>query len=153
VLDAKFLKVLYDLAPQDYAPRLKSYMASILGLKQLKGESLVNILSTLPGRRCKLYRDRVYSVLSLASEGPNITVDYGSSDLAVYLQILEAYEKTLCFCSAGLIARNLAFKYLRHATFGEDITRPVMYTYVSHQKFRRKPESKCYRGPPTYVCA
>jgi hypothetical protein len=113
-------------------------MDTIQGVKRLKGESLVNLLNAIPGRSCKLPRDRVYSILSLISEGPSITVDYSSSDLAFYSQILQVCKKSVCFCSAGLIAYDMDWDFFENSPLEEEATKLVMYTNVTPQTFRRK---------------
>jgi hypothetical protein len=118
----------------------------------MKGQSLVNILSILPRRRCRLRRDRVYSVLSLANEGPNITVDYGSSDLAVYSQILQVCEKSVCICSTGVTARDLVWESLSDSPLEEEATKPIMYTSVTPQEFRRKKGDDDVCVPPLHKC-
>jgi hypothetical protein len=71
------------------------YMGIVQGTQRLKGENIVDILRDLPFRECLLSRDQVYSILSLAIDGPLIVVDYQSSELHVINQFVHAWEKSL----------------------------------------------------------
>jgi hypothetical protein len=105
-------------------------MNTITGKEQLKGKGLVNILHALPNRRCELLRDRLYSIISLAPEGPKITVDYGSSDCSVYAQVMQACERSMCICSAVVIANDLAWESSLDPSLEEITAKFSMYTHI-----------------------
>jgi hypothetical protein len=136
VLDCKSLNALRGIGDplRDY--RFRTYMDTITGIGQLKGEGLLNILRGLPCRNCTLSRDIVYSVLFLASEGPKISVDYGSSDLAVYSQVMQVCESSICICSAGLIASALAWESAVDSLPEKGTTKITMFTYAISRYFR-----------------
>jgi hypothetical protein len=130
MLDCKAVEALRGIGDPLRDMIFQTYMDTITGRGKLKGESLVNIFYALPDRHCKLRRDRVYSILSLASEGSKIAVDYGSSDLAVYSQVMQSCEGSMCICSAGVIARNLAWKSPLYPSLEKGVAKLMMYTYA-----------------------
>jgi hypothetical protein len=102
VLDAKMLTGFDETVCVRHVPGLPAkycnfwiYMGIVQGTQRLKGENIVDILRDLPFRECLLSRDQVYSILSLAIDGPLIVVDYQSSELHVINQFVHAWEKSL----------------------------------------------------------
>ncbi|CBX97295.1 hypothetical protein LEMA_P104260.1 [Plenodomus lingam JN3] len=56
---------------------------------------LIDFFNLLPGRVCEHPRDRVYSLLALASDTNGITVDYNGPISDVVLQLLRTYRTTM----------------------------------------------------------
>ena len=68
---------------------------------------LFSLLEKLPKQECQRARDRVYSLLGLAAEGANIGVDYGSSNMAFVLMLLNACRELRCLCGLMFISNIL----------------------------------------------
>ncbi|KAH6861032.1 heterokaryon incompatibility protein-domain-containing protein [Alternaria rosae] len=77
------------------------------GRRLLHDRSLFSILQELPNQHCHIRRDRIYSLLALASEGANIPVDYERTHLDIGVDIMRACSESACICSFGLIKRVL----------------------------------------------
>jgi hypothetical protein len=71
------------------------------------GKSLLGLLSRFRDRQCSVRRDRIFSLLSLCSEGSRIHVDYGISDLQLLYRVLDASPGTSCLCSAAIVVHAL----------------------------------------------
>lgn len=71
------------------------------------GKSLFSLLTKLPNQECQRARDRVYSLLGLAAEGSNIRVDYGSSDMAFVLMLLDVCKELRCLCGFTFVSHML----------------------------------------------
>jgi hypothetical protein len=110
---------------------ISTYMNTITGKERLKGKSLMNILHALPNRHCELRRDRLYSILSLASEGPSITVDYGSSDRSVFFQVMRACEKSVCICSAIVVASDMVWEPLLDSSLQRETIKTLIHTHAT----------------------
>jgi hypothetical protein len=77
-----------------------------------RDRSLISRLHEFRGQQCTIKRDRIFSLLSLCREGPDVKVDYAVPDTQVMVQVLEACEKTLCFCSIAIVAEALELRRL-----------------------------------------
>jgi len=71
------------------------------------GKRLFSLLTKLPNQECQRARDRVYSLLGLAAEGSDIRVDYGSSDMAFVLMLLDVCKELRCLCGFTFISHML----------------------------------------------
>jgi hypothetical protein len=65
-------------------------------------KSLFGLLSRFSDKKCSVRRDRIFSLLSLCSEGSTIQVDYGVSDLHLLFRTLEKSGSTSCLCYAAI---------------------------------------------------
>lgn len=61
-------------------------------------QTLVRLFYQLPGRLCRHSRDRIYSLLAIASDTTTIAVDYNGPISEVLLQLLRIYRTTMCIC-------------------------------------------------------
>lgn len=75
--------------------------------KDPQEENLLALLHKFRSQKCHVKRDTVYSLLALCRDGPNVKVDYTTSDSGVMQSILDACKEHLCFCSASIIASAL----------------------------------------------
>lgn len=70
---------------------------------------LVELLRMLPGRESQLPRDRLYSLLPLASDTSSFPVDYASSDEDVVHHLLQHLKGCMCLCLWSYIANSLEY--------------------------------------------
>lgn len=66
--------------------------------KMLANEKMVSLFHRLPGRLSTNPRDRIYSLLSIATDAGSITVDYEGPDRDVLVQVLRLYSTSMCVC-------------------------------------------------------
>jgi hypothetical protein len=62
-------------------------------------QNLLTLCDRLPGRQSFLAHDRIYSLLSIATDGEGIPVDYHSSIDDVMLQLMHIYQNKMCICA------------------------------------------------------
>jgi hypothetical protein len=60
---------------------------------------LIELFDRVPGRQSHFAHDRVYSLLSLASDASSIQVDYRVSRSELLRQIISIYKTSLCICT------------------------------------------------------
>lgn len=78
------------------------------GPPQLKTSPLLYWLHTFQNTGCKDPRDRIYSLLSLSTEAPDIKVDYGGSRTKLFFQTMWACSrKRFCFCLPAFLMAGL----------------------------------------------
>jgi hypothetical protein len=70
---------------------------------QLKGQRLFYLLDKLRDKQCSNARDRIFSLLALCSDCPNLNVDYDIPPQDLALSILTSCESSVCFCSADFL--------------------------------------------------
>jgi len=76
------------------------YMNSIgRGRGSPKESKLINYFDSLPGRESHFVHDRVYSLLSLASDASSITIDYRLSRQELLRQVMSIYKTNMCICA------------------------------------------------------
>jgi hypothetical protein len=75
------------------------YMSLMCGRRAPHDMKLINLFDRLPGRQSFHLHDRVYSLLSIASDAAGIPVDYRCSKEDLLRQLLGIYAKDLCVCS------------------------------------------------------
>jgi len=76
--------------------------------EQFQDKSLIHLLDHYREKQCLDPRDRVYSLLSLAScNGSNLEVDYHISRVGLAAEVLQRCEGTLCICTAILVVQTL----------------------------------------------
>jgi hypothetical protein len=68
---------------------------------------LTILLGRFRNRKCENPYDRIFSLLSIAEEGPDVQVVYSKPATEVAFQVLSCCERTLCVCSASLVATRL----------------------------------------------
>jgi hypothetical protein len=95
---------LHDIFKSPHITDFWTYVGMIKGIKRPGQNKLLNLLCELPTRKCMLPRARAYSMLSLASDGSGITVDYNYSELSFVTHFMRAYESSMCIYSVGIIA-------------------------------------------------
>lgn len=89
-------------------PHARSQMLAFSEARRLYfGTSLVSLLANFYNMSCELPRDRVFSLLSMCSEGRAVQVDYGTPDSKVALEVLQCCKKFHCICAPLLVSRCL----------------------------------------------
>lgn len=85
----------------DVKTRVFQYYMSAIGNPQRKpSESkLISWFTRLPGRQSYYVHDRVYSLLSLASDASSIKVDYRTSRSELLYQVMSLYRTRMCICA------------------------------------------------------
>jgi hypothetical protein len=85
----------------DVKTRVFEYYMSAIGTPQRKpSESkLISWFTRLPGRQSYYVHDRVYSLLSLASDASSIKVDYRTSRSELLYQVMSLYRTRMCICA------------------------------------------------------
>jgi hypothetical protein len=68
---------------------------------------LIILLYRFRGMKCENPYDRIFSLLSISEEGRKVQVDYSKPATEVAFQVLTCCERTLCVCSAALVAATL----------------------------------------------
>jgi hypothetical protein len=58
----------------------EAHMKVICGTKSLANMSMLELLNELPERKNQVPRDRIYSLMSMASDAAKFRIDYASSD-------------------------------------------------------------------------
>jgi hypothetical protein len=80
----------------------ETYMLSICNGNRIvmhNKPKLIELFNLVPGRQSHYAHDRVYSLLSLASDTSSIKVDYRVLRSELLRQILSIYKTTLCICA------------------------------------------------------
>ncbi|KNG48277.1 hypothetical protein DDE82_005396 [Stemphylium lycopersici] len=75
-----------------------NYLTTMYNGHRNGGTRLINLFSQVPGRQSYYVHDRIYSLLSLASDASSIKVDYGCSRNVLLQQILAIYKTSMCIC-------------------------------------------------------
>jgi hypothetical protein len=86
------------------------YLRAMTGWTGLRNQSLINLFHTLPSRESEKPRDRIYSLLSIASDAASIPVDYGCSDTDVFLDVLGALHKSMCVCFWSFMVETMEYQ-------------------------------------------
>ncbi|KAI1669329.1 hypothetical protein L13192_06788 [Pyrenophora tritici-repentis] len=86
---------------------------------------LITLFADLPGRQSYYIHDRVYSLLSIASDAINIKVDYRASPGELLNQLLEIYSTTMCLCSWFYITDMLNVQHIPDSKHGRNDRVPV----------------------------
>jgi hypothetical protein len=87
---------------------------------------MLGLLGRLRDKMCSVRRDRIFSSLSLCSEGSRIEVDYEIDEVRLMCRVLEASTFSSCICCAAILVHALDLAsvltgYERDAPrFGED---------------------------------
>lgn len=108
--------------PLQRRPRSLEYIAAEVGIPKMllawqearrdrrqgnRKSSLIHWLNISRDTKCKLPHDRVYSILELAAEGADITVDYTVPLVRLAFQVLEASKHKICLCEARFVNYKL----------------------------------------------
>jgi hypothetical protein len=116
---------------------LRTYMDIITQPSQQRRSSLNRTLSDLlvnylPGRQCRIPRDRIYSLLSLASDGQAVDVNYSSSDEELFLHLLERLGHSICFCFLGYLVSFLNLESSNLSARTLDLVMKVPWGVCNH---------------------
>ena len=87
--------------------KFRRYMDHIRGKKIIQRAPLVSLLDSFPNQLCGIPRDRVYSLLSLATDGDQVAVNYGASTKEFIFGIIKACASSMCLCSVDLLVRTM----------------------------------------------
>jgi hypothetical protein len=66
---------------------------------RLHAGKLISYFTRLPGRQSYHFHDKVYSLLSLASDASSIKVDYRVSRSELLYQVMSIYKTKMCICA------------------------------------------------------
>lgn len=95
----------------------------------LQGQPLMQLLELVGYKECSVAKDRIFSLLDLCHkpDRSRVTVNYGITDADLLVQILQAWQDSLCFCTATLVRMALGVNFLDIAprptsTSASDIT-------------------------------
>lgn len=99
------------------------------GRKHGRGGKIAHLLEGLKERECQITRDRIYSLLSVSSDGQKVTVDYGTSDEDFFADLVHALAESTCICSLQLLAEAMDYRL----PIAEDVLHrlPLLEFYVS----------------------
>lgn len=103
----------------EYIPSLDASMTSIEDLFDLHLapiKSLIPLRILLPlfqKKQCAIPRDRIFSVLALASEGPHVNADYEATNEALAFRILEAQDKKFRLSDVYTMMKCLEIPHVR----------------------------------------
>ena len=88
--------------------RSMKYLEEIF-LPLLHGErSVVQLLNDYPDRKCELPRDQIHSLAFLASDGPQVPVDYAMQDCDFLYSLMKGLRASMtCMCSVFLLTATL----------------------------------------------
>jgi hypothetical protein len=71
-------------------------------------KSLIRLIEYFHDKQCSDPRDRIFSLLSIVrGEGEDLEVDYGLSRAELAFEVLRKCERSLCLCTAILVAQTL----------------------------------------------
>lgn len=76
-----------------------SYLQALCEKSKISKRPLAMLLHLFPGRECEIPRDRIYSLLSIASDAESFPVDYGSKEGTVLSNALDHLSRSMCLCS------------------------------------------------------
>lgn len=109
VLAAGDEEVAFDVLPETTRDLVLPYSA-----RSLDGQPLMYLLYLFRQKSCSIVKDRIFSLLDLCDrrDRSRITVDYSTSDLELFVQIIRAWEDSLCFCTVSLVRAALKIDYL-----------------------------------------
>ncbi|KAK1919126.1 hypothetical protein P3342_008850 [Pyrenophora teres f. teres] len=93
--------------------------------KSNEEQKLITLFANLPGRQSYYIHDRVYSLISIAADAPNIKVDYRASPGELLNQLLEIYSTTMCICSWFYISDMLDVHHIPDSRHGREDRVPV----------------------------
>jgi hypothetical protein len=101
--------------------------------KELKGQSLFSLLTRFHDKQCSDPRDRIFSLLSLCSDGQKFKVDYNIPIRDLLISVLQFCKGSLCFCSVGILHHMLEAGPSPRTIFRQDIAQPPLaHTKSSH---------------------
>ncbi|KAK7192684.1 hypothetical protein DPSP01_006888 [Paraphaeosphaeria sporulosa] len=80
----------------------------------LDGQPFMYLLHLFREKSCSIAKDRIFSLLDLCDgqDRSRITVDYSTSDAELFVEIIRAWEDSLCFCTVSLVRAALNLDYL-----------------------------------------
>ena len=93
--------------------------------KNSQERKLITLFADLPGRQSYYIHDRVYSLLSIASDAVSIKVDYRASPDELLNRLLEIYSTTMCICSWFYISDMLNAQHIPDPKHGRKNRVPV----------------------------
>lgn len=95
--------------PYPRAERAMDQMLTQFNLRRRR-YSLVYLLDIYSYKKCRIARDRIFSLLAICAEGSDLVPDYRISDEEVLVQTLQGCSRSLCFCTVGAVASVLDTK-------------------------------------------
>jgi hypothetical protein len=84
-----------------------TYLEVLCGRREFQQKSLIELLHELPRRQSLIPRDRIYSLLSLASDAASVSIDYARSDQNFFLHMLDMFRGSMCLCLLTSIVNTL----------------------------------------------
>lgn len=113
-LENNFARIAHRFGRSEFHPISKERCLEDMPYKKVldgNGErrGILAWLDALPDRKCQERRDKVYSLLAIASDGDAVKVDYASSEEVFMTNVLQATKRSLCLCSLPFLASRLEF--------------------------------------------
>lgn len=72
-------------------------------------KGLWDLLQILTGRESSIPRDRIYSLLSIAEDGGDVPIDYGTSDEQFVVSLVNSLRGSACLCSIARLAEIMGY--------------------------------------------
>ena len=69
-----------------------------------KANGLIELANNLCESQCSIPRDRIFSLLSLSSEGEELRVDYDMPEAELIVDLIRICRDTACFCSVSIVS-------------------------------------------------
>jgi hypothetical protein len=89
---------------------LSTYLEALCNRKTIAGRKLIELLHELPSRESKYPRDRVYSLLAIATDTATFPVDYASSDYDLLHHLRSLCCDSFCLCVWSYLANTLELR-------------------------------------------
>ncbi|KAI1511534.1 hypothetical protein Ptr86124_009178 [Pyrenophora tritici-repentis] len=145
------------VARQDHKSRIFIFYISFMGQQRgnirnlYEDRKLIFLFSELPGRQSFYIHDRVYSLLSVATDASSIKVDYRASTGELLNQLLEIYSKSMCICSWFYMSDMLDVQHIPDSKHGRKNRVPVFKIPMKtdQTEFIMTPEPKYWH----HICA
>jgi hypothetical protein len=88
--------------------RSMKYFEEIFLPRHRKERSILELLNDYPDRKCELSRDQIHSLAFLASDGPQVPVNYAMQDRDFLYSSMKGLRASMtCMCSVSLLAATL----------------------------------------------
>jgi hypothetical protein len=119
------MKRLYEEDWHDDLRVFKAYLDAMCGLNRFREQRLLTLFHGLPRRQSERPRDRIYSLLSIASDWNCIPVDYGSSDIDVLLHVVRVFRTSMCVCFWLYVVTTFEYRVARAPEHGFSSKMPI----------------------------
>lgn len=88
--------------------RSMKYLEEMFSPRQREERTIMQLLNDFPGRNCEVARDQIHSLAFLASDGPQVLVDYAMHDRDFLYSLMNGLRASItCMCSVTILANTL----------------------------------------------